>query len=254
VTRWKNILLATAMYQLCRRRPLTARRLLRSGVGRQLPIGYHLDPDFLPRYEPWDQRLCVVPDGDLFTAIRSGRVSMVTDRIDTFTPTGIRLESGDHLDADVVVSATGLRLVAFGGIELAVDGRRVDPGQAYVYRGCMLGEIPNLAMCLGYTNASWTLRADLTSRTVCRLLNKMDRHGFTRVVPRLPEAARQPHPLLDLSSGYVTRSADDLPKQGSRPPWRLRQNYILDLLTARLAKADRHLTFSRLSRFEASAG
>ncbi len=244
ILRWKNILLTTALYQLCRRRPEMAKRLLRGGVVRQLPAGYDVDPDFSPRYNPWDQRLCLAADGDLFAAIGSGRVSMVTDRIDTLTSGGIRLESGRELAADVVVSATGLNLLACGGIRLEVDGSVVEPGHTLIYRGFMLSGIPNLAMCLGYTNASWTLRADLTSRSVCRLLNRMDRAGVDKAVPRLDPGAGEPRPLLDLSSGYVARAADRMPKQGSKSPWRLRQNYVLDLLTATFGDVGARLAFS----------
>ena len=244
VLRWKNVLLGTAFYQLCRHCLRTAARLLRAGVARQLPEGYHLDPDFRPRYKPWDQRLCVTPDGDLFTAIRSGRLAIVTDRIDTFTSEGIRLASGRLLAADLVVAATGLELVPCGGIRLAVDGVDVDPGQTVIYRGFMLSGMPNLAVCLGYTNASWTLRADLTSQTVCRLLNRMERLGHVRTVPHLVGGEARPLPMLDLSSGYVTRALDRLPKQGTKSPWRLRQNYVLDLLSARLGNVSTGLSFS----------
>ena len=244
VLRWKNLLLGTAFYQLCRYCPGTAAGWLRAGVAHQLPEGYRLDPDFRPRYNPWDQRLCVTPDGDLFNAIRSGRLAVVTDRIDTFTSEGIRLASGRLLAADLVVAATGLELVPCGGIRLAVDGVDVDPGQTVIYKGFMLSGLPNLAVCLGYTNASWTLRADLTSQTVCRLLNRMERRGHVRAVPHLVGGEAQALPMLDLSSGYVSRAIDRLPKQGTKRPWRLRQNYPLDLLAARLGNVATRLTFS----------
>jgi cation diffusion facilitator CzcD-associated flavoprotein CzcO len=213
-------------------------------VARQLPDGYNLDPAFRPRYKPWDQRLCVTPDGDLFKGIQSGRLEMVTDRIDTLTSEGIRLASGRLLAADLVVAATGLELESCGGIRLAVDGVDVDPGQTVIFRGFMLSGLPNLAVCLGYTNASWTLRADLTSRTVCRLLNRMDRAGHVRAVPHADGSEAQLLPLLDLSSGYVIRAFDRLPKQGTKSPWRLRQNYILDLISTRLSDGSSHLSFS----------
>jgi cation diffusion facilitator CzcD-associated flavoprotein CzcO len=242
--RWKNVVLGTAFYQLCRRRPETAGRLLRTAVARQLPEGYHVDPDFSPRYRPWDQRMCVTPDGDLFEAIRGGRLEVVTDEIEAFCHDGIRLTSGRMLVADVVIAATGLELIPCGGIRLAVDGADVDPGQTVIYRGFMLSGLPNLAVCLGYTNASWTLRADLTSRSVCRLLQTMDRAGHVRAVPQVDGRATPRRPLLDLNSGYISRAADRLPKQGGRPPWRLRQNYILDLLAARFGYAADRLSFS----------
>jgi cation diffusion facilitator CzcD-associated flavoprotein CzcO len=233
--RWKSVVLTQAFYQFCRRAPRAARKVLLATIAAQLPAGYETDPTFSPRYDPWDQRMCLVPDGDLFKAIRAGRASIVTDQIEGFTPTGIALRSGKELDADIIVSATGLQLVACGGIHVSVDGSTVEPGSTYVYRGCMLSDIPNFAMCVGYTNASWTLRADLTSRYVCRMLNHMDRKGHIRTVPRYSGSADISRPLLDLHSGYITRAAGLLPKQGDRPPWRLRQNYLLDYLTARFA-------------------
>ncbi len=242
--RWKNVLLGTAFYQLCRRRPETATRLLRAGVARQLPNDGDVDPDFSPRYRPWDQRLCVSPDGDLFAAMRSGRLTVVTDAIEAFIPEGIRLASGRVLAADLIVAATGLELVPFGDIRLSVDGADVEPGQTVIYRGFMVSGLPNLAVCVGYANASWTLRADLTSQSVCRLLNRMDRAGHVRAVPRLDGRQAPTRPLLDLTSGYVTRAADRLPKQGARPPWRLRQNYILDLLATRFGDVAARLSFS----------
>ena len=241
--RWKNVTVTLAFYQLCRRRPDRAKRVLGAAARRQLPDGYRLDPDFTPRYNPWDQRMCVVPDGDLFAVIRAGKASIVTDEIDTFTETGIRLRSGQELAADIIVTATGLRLVACGAIRLDVDGAEVRPGEKFVYRGFMLSDVPNFAMCVGYTNASWTLRADLTSQSVCRLINHMDRHGYPQSVPRLRDAEARPRPLLDLTSGYVQRAADLLPKQGDRPPWRLRQNYVLDYLSARFGDLTESLEF-----------
>jgi len=231
--RWKNLAVSSAFFQLAQRRPGLVRGLLRRAAIRQLPDGYDVDTDFSPRYDPWDERLCLAPDGDFYRAIADGAVTVVTDHIERFTPEGIRLASGRQLAADVVVSATGLRLLACGGITLRVDGEVVDVGRSFVYRGFMLSGLPNLAMCVGYTNASWTLRADLVSRAVCRLLNTMDARGATVAVPRLDGRAGQPHPLLDLKAGYVRRSADALPKSGSRAPWKLRQNYLLDVLSAR---------------------
>jgi cation diffusion facilitator CzcD-associated flavoprotein CzcO len=244
VMRWKNVLYTTAFYQLCRRRPKVAKRLLRAGLTSGLPEGYDLDPDFNPRYDPWDQRMCLVPDGDLFEAIKSGKVSMVTDQIERFTPDGIRLESGRELKADLVISATGLRLVACGGVRLSVDGRHVDPSDCFMYRGFMLSGLPNLAMCFGYTNASWTLRADLVSRSVCQLLNRMRKDGSTQAVASAGADTGETLPFLDLSSGYVTRSADLFPRRGTRGPWKFRQNYLLDLASARFGDIGRGLTFS----------
>lgn len=236
--RWKNALLNLGFYQFCRRFPRAARRVLLKRVRALLPLDVPVDPHFTPRYDPWDQRLCLVPDGDLFAALASGRASVVTGEIDTFTETGIRLASGDELAADVIVTATGLKLLPVGGIRLEVDGRPVDPAETLVYKGLMLGGVPNLAWSVGYTNASWTLRSDLSSRFVCRLLNHMDRHGQVRAVPR-PEAAGEGRaPLLDLNAGYVRRAADRLPKQGTKAPWRLRQNYVLDYVATVFGRVD----------------
>ncbi len=242
IARWKNILLTQGFYELCRRAPRVAKSLLRAGVARQLPDPSTVDVDFAPRYDPWDQRLCVVPDADLFRALRSGKAAVVTDRIASVTAGGVRLESGHELAADVLVTATGLEMVACGGITLSVDGTVIDPGETLVYRGALLSGVPNLAMCVGYTNASWTLRADLTSRYVCRLLAHMDARGAAWAVPRAAGTVGT-RPLLDLSSGYVQRAADRMPKQGERAPWLLRQNYVLDLLGTRFGDPARDMEF-----------
>jgi cation diffusion facilitator CzcD-associated flavoprotein CzcO len=233
LVRWKNVLLTMLTFQLCRRRPELMRSLLRQEVERQLPAGYDIDTHFEPRYNPWDQRLCMVPDGDLFAAIREGRASIVTGEVERFTERGVRLRSGDELDADLIVTATGLNLLAIGGIELAVDGRPVELPKTLSYKGMMLSGVPNFALALGYTNASWTLKADLTSEYVCRVLAHMDAHGFCECRPRRPEQPTKELPLIDFSSGYVLRSIDQLPRQGPRRPWRLYQNYVLDLLMLR---------------------
>ncbi|OLT05752.1 FAD-containing monooxygenase EthA [Pseudonocardia sp. CNS-004] len=241
--RWKNVLVTSAFYQLAQRAPTVAKRLLRAGLEREIPDHEIIDRDFTPRYQPWDQRLCVVPDGDLFRAMRSGDADVVTDTIATFTENGIRLDSGRELPADVVVTATGLSLQACGGIRLTVDGAEVDPGRTVVYRGCLLSGVPNLALCIGYVNASWTLRADLTARYVCRLLAHMDAHGYRSAVPEFhgEVAAR---PLLSLTSGYVRRAADVLPKQGRAAPWVLRQNYPVDMLSTRFGDVGRDMAFT----------
>jgi len=229
LVRWKNALLATLVFKLSRRRPQLVKRLLRRGVQKRLPVGYDVDTHFKPRYEPWDQRLCLVPDGDLFEAISAGQASVVTDRIDTFTERGLRLESGAELEADVIVTATGLNLLVLGGMTLTVDGREIDLADTVGYKGMMLSGVPNMALTLGYTNASWTLKGDLVAEYVCRLLNHMDEHGYTRCLPRAPGPALAREPFLDLESGYVLRSVDALPKQGSTIPWRLHQSYVRDV-------------------------
>jgi cation diffusion facilitator CzcD-associated flavoprotein CzcO len=246
VVRAKNVLLGTAFYQFCRRYPAAATRMLKKGVAELLPPDYPIERDFSPRYNPWDQRLCLVPDADLFTAISSGKVSIVTDTIDALTPTGVRVSSGETLAADILVMATGLQLVPWGGIRLSVDGRAIEARDTLVYKGMMASGVPNLAWCVGYTNASWTLRADLTSRNVCQLLRHMDQHGYDQFVPRADPAEVERRPLLGLTSGYIARAADEMPMQGSKTPWYLRQNYILDLLTTKFGKVENPaLVFSR---------
>jgi monooxygenase len=238
VIRWKNVLLQLLVYRLSRRRPDFVKRRLREAAEAALPPGYDVDTHFKPRYEPWDQRLCLIPDGDLFEAISDGRASVVTDRIETFTERGIELESGRELEADLIVTATGLNLLFLGGVQVVVDGREPDLSQAMTYKGAMLSGVPNLAFTLGYTNASWTLKADLTSEYVCRLLNHMDAHGYSQCAPQLGDVEVADEPLLDLTAGYVLRSRDQLPKQGTKEPWRLRQNYALDLRTLRYGAID----------------
>ncbi|MFD0331590.1 hypothetical protein ACFQZC_34190 [Streptacidiphilus monticola] len=202
--------------------------MFRRGVQRQLPKGYDVGTHFTPQYNPWDERLCVVPDGDLFRAIGSGRAQVVTDRIDRFTSTGIRLRSGAELEADVVVTATGLNLLAFGGIELTVDGREVRLNETVAYKGMMLSGVPNFAFTVGYTNASWTLKADLVAEYVCRLLRHLDENGYQVATPVEP-ASPVREPLIGLRSGYVRRSLDAFPTQGPTAPWRVHQNYPRDV-------------------------
>ncbi|MGK5115738.1 MULTISPECIES: flavin-containing monooxygenase [unclassified Geodermatophilus] len=230
--RWKNVLLSMASYQFSRRRPAAMRRFLQRTAGRQLPAGYDVETHFGPPYDPWDQRLCLAPDGDLFRAIRAGRASIVTDRIATFTGTGIALESGAELAADVVVSATGLNLLPIGGMALTVDGERVELSERVSYKGMMISGVPNLAMTIGYTNASWTLKADLVARYVCRLLDHMAARGFATCTPVAPPEGGT-EPFIGLSSGYVRRSLAALPRQGARAPWRLYQNYLRDVVLMR---------------------
>jgi monooxygenase len=237
LVRWKNILIQTGFYQLSRRRPELVKRMIRRGVERALPPGYDVDRHFKPHYNPWDQRMCLVPDGDLFQAISADTASVVTDRIATFTEHGVELESGEELEADVIVTATGLNLLFLGGMRLQVDGAEVDVPAKMAYRGMMLSGVPNFAFTVGYTNASWTLKADLTSEYVCRLLNHMDAHGYTRCVPEVDPTVTE-QPLLEFTSGYVLRSLDRFPKQGSREPWKLRQNYVFDIHTIRRGRID----------------
>ncbi len=246
IVRWKNVLLGLAVYHLCQRRPELAKKLFRRLLVRELPPGIDIDKHFKPHYEPWDQRVCVAPDADLFRAIRDGRASVVTDQIKNFTREGILLESGQEVLADVIVTATGLKLLALGGIRLSVDGAVIDPGRALTYKGLMLSDVPNCAFCVGYSNASWTLRADLSSMYVCRLINYMDQHGYRQCTPRHDGSSVETQPLLGLKSGYVQRGVDQFPKQGTKAPWVLRQNYLFDLLSLHYGRVDDGaLVFSR---------
>ncbi len=229
IVRWKNVVMTMLSFELSRRHPKLMKKLLRRGLQFQLPGGFDIDTHFNPRYNPWDQRLCVVPDGDLFRALRDDRASIVTDRIETFTETGLKLASGDELDADLVVTATGLNVTLFGGTPIAVDGRQVALSETVAYKGMMLSGVPNLALALGYTNASWTLKCDLVSEYVCRLLNHMDARGYDRCTPNEPGPEEPRTPIIDFQSGYVLRVVDQLPKQGARAPWRLHQNYFKDI-------------------------
>jgi monooxygenase len=238
IVRWKNVALATLFFQLSRRRPKLAKALIRKGAEKQLPDGYDIDTHFTPRYDPWDQRVCLVPDGDLFTAIRLGRASVATDRIDTFTETGLKLVSGEELEADVIVTATGLNMLALGGMQLAVDGRPVVLPETLGYKGMMLSDVPNFALAIGYTNASWTLKCDLTCEYVCRLLNHMDQHGHGSVTPRHRDGSVETEPFVDLQAGYVQRSIDQFPRQGRKAPWRLHQNYARDTATLRFGSLE----------------
>ncbi|WP_082403720.1 flavin-containing monooxygenase [Saccharothrix sp. NRRL B-16348] len=242
--RAKNILFGLAFYQFCRRWPKAARKVLTGLSAKVLNDDDAIREHFTPTYDPWDQRLCAIPDADLFKALKHGRASVVTDHIDTFTPDGVRLKSGRELRADVVVTATGLRLLAFGGIAPSVDGRRVELSEQFIWRGAMITGLPNFAVCVGYTNASWTLRADLTSRLVCRVVNHMDRHGYASVVPT-PDRPLTRRPLLDLASGYIQRAIDAFPRQGDRGPWRVRQNYVLDAVSTLRGDLSRQLVGKR---------
>ena len=236
-TRWRNVLLQAGLFQLSRRRPHVVRRMIRAGAVRQLPEGYDVDAHFGPSYDPWDQRMCMVPNGDLFRAIRHGRADVVTGRIDTFTEHGIRMQDGTEVEADIVVTATGLKLQLLGGMDLTVDGVKVDPHEHLVYKGAMLSDVPNLAFVIGYTNASWTLKADLVSEYVVRLLKTMRRKNASVVVPVKPEGMGVA-PLMNLDSGYINRALDELPQAGDEGPWRMPSNYLLDLLPMRYGRID----------------
>jgi monooxygenase len=246
LTRWKNVAVSTLIYQLSQRKPAMMRGWIRGMTVKQLPAGYDVDTHFKPKYGPWDQRLCLVPDGDLFQSIRHGRASIATGTIDRFTEHGIRLESGQEIAADIVVTATGLQLLALGGVQLTVDGRDVNLPDTMAYKGLMLSGVPNFALTIGYTNASWTLKADLTSEYVVRLLRYMDRHGYDVAVPVQDDSRVTERPLLDFAAGYILRSMHEFPKSGSRPPWRLGMSYVNDLFMLRHGRInDGVIHFSR---------
>jgi monooxygenase len=237
-TRWKNVVQQSVLYQACRKLPQRMRKTLMGLAKRQLPEGYDVDKHFSPRYNPWDQRMCLVPNGDLFKTIRDGKADMVTDTIERFTETGIRLVSGDELQADIIVTATGLNLQLFGGAAIMRNGVPVDLNDTMAFKGMMLTHMPNMAFTIGYTNASWTLKADLVSEFVCRVINYMDAKAFDTVEPQHPGNSVDERPLMDFTPGYVLRALDYLPKAGHVAPWRLKQNYLLDLRLIRRGKVD----------------
>jgi cation diffusion facilitator CzcD-associated flavoprotein CzcO len=238
LVRWKNVLLTLGIFKLSRRRPSAMRRLIRKQLEHRLPAGFDIDTHFTPSYDPWDQRMCIAPDGDLFDAIADGRASVVTDRIETLTERGVALASGSVLEADLIVTATGLEMVPFGGIRLAVDGSDVELGSALVYQGMQISGVPNMAFAFGYTNQSWTLGSDLTCERVCRLLEHMDRRGYAVCTPRNRDPAVTGAPFADLTSSYVLRAIEQFPKQGSRDPWRREQNYARNRRSMRRASLD----------------
>jgi monooxygenase len=238
IVRWKQVLLGLYFFGLCRRNPERAKKLLLAGAHAGLGPQIQLAPHFLPRYNPWEQRLCLLPDGDLFREIRAGHVSIATAKIEGFTETGLVLDTGEQIPAHLIVTATGLELQAFGGIALDVDGHPVVLSEKFNYKGLMFSDVPNFASCFGYSNASWTLKADLVCRYICRLLNYMRRHGFVQCTPRTGEPAPAALPWIDFSSGYFQRALDRFPKQGEHAPWRLNQNYLRDLIALRFGRLD----------------
>lgn len=236
LTRWKNVLLGMFFYNLSRKRPSVMKKLIAKGVKKEL--GETALEHFTPKYNPWDQRLCLVPDADLFKSIRGGKASIITGEIETFTETGLELKSGEKLDADVIVTATGLVLKLMAGLKLIVDGEAVDLSKTLAYKGMMYSDVPNAASAFGYTNASWTLKCDLTAEYVCRLLKFMDKNDVQIAVPRVNDSSIEAEPVLDFNSGYVLRALETLPRQGSKTPWRLHQNYVKDLRLMRYGKID----------------
>ncbi|MGH3412560.1 MAG: flavin-containing monooxygenase [Marmoricola sp.] len=242
--RWRNVLLQAGLYQASQRQPDMIRKMIRGATARQLPEGYDLDTHFKPTYDPWDQRMCMVPNGDLFRAIRDDRAEIVTDTVDRFTESGVLLSSGRELEADIVVTATGLKMQMIGGVTATIDGERVEPHDRIVYKGCMLDGVPNFWFVIGYTNASWTLKADLVSEYVVRVLQKMRRHG-ERVVTPVRGDDVQTVPLMPLESGYIQRALGELPKAGDRGQWQMPNNYFLDIVRLRRGRLhDGSLTFA----------
>jgi len=245
LSRWKNVGFMTYIYQLSQRFPNFVKRGIIKKAGKQLGTDFDVDTHFTPRYRPWEQRMCLIPDADMFEAIKSGRASVVTDQIESFTERGILLKSGKELEADIIVTATGLAMQAFGGMELTVDKQRVDPGQVLAYKGVMMSGVPNFASVFGYINASWTLKADLICNYVCRLLNFMDSKGVRQVTPRpVDETAAAPF-VENFSSGYIQRALASWPKQGQKKPWRVYQNYFRDTISLKWTRVeDEGLEFS----------
>jgi len=254
LARWYNVLFGLYFYNLSRRKPQAVKNWIIKQASLQLGADYDVNTHFTPRYNPWDQRLCLAPDADFFRAIKAGRAEIVTDEIDAFTVNGIRLRSGRELLADIVISATGLKLKLLGGIELVVDDKPVNFAQTMNFKGVMFSDVPNLAAAIGYTNASWTLKCDLTCAYVARLIKYMDRHGYVACTPRQRDPSVAAEPLIDFSSGYIQRSIDQFPRQGSKKPWRLNQNYVRDLLSLRFgAVNDKALEFTQRSDVKAAA-
>jgi cation diffusion facilitator CzcD-associated flavoprotein CzcO len=244
ITRWKNVLFGMVFYRMTRKKPEKVKQKLLDQVREHLGPDYDVATHFTPRYNPWDQRLCLVPDADLFDTIKAGKAEVVTDTIERFTQDGIKLQSGRTLPADVIVTATGLEVKLLSGIAPVVDGETKDLSAALQYKGMMFSDIPNLAFTFGYTNASWTLKADLVAMYLCRVLNTMKKRGMRQATPRIGAEPVGVEPFVDFSSGYIQRVADQLPKQGNRKPWRLNQNYALDVMALRFGSVDDSMEFS----------
>lgn len=238
IARWKNILVGMAFFNLCRKFPKTLKKVIMAGAKKVLNEDVDVNIHFNPKYNPWDERLCAVPDNDLFESINTGASSVVTEHIDRFTENGVRLQSGDVIEADMIVTATGLRLELFSGIKMFIDGREIRPAEHFVYRGMMFSDIPNFALFVGYTNASWTLKSDLTGMYTCRLLNHMKKYGIKKITPRNTDDSMHQEPIIDFTSSYVQRSLDILPKQGTKKPWKLYQNYIKDYFSLKYSKLE----------------
>jgi cation diffusion facilitator CzcD-associated flavoprotein CzcO len=246
IIRWWNALFHSLIYLLCRAAPNLMKWVIRRAAVRSLPDGYDVDTHFKPRYNPWDQRMCLILDSDFYTAIGAGRAEVVTDQIDHIDASGIELASGGHLDADVIVTATGLQLQALGGVTISLDGQEIKPHDRFVYKGHLLDDVPNMSWCIGYTNASWTLRADMTARSFAKLVAYMGSHGYTHAYPHLGDTAMGEKPTFDLAAGYVLRALDVLPKSGTHRPWNVRHNFLLDSLDHRFDRIEESMVFGRV--------
>jgi cation diffusion facilitator CzcD-associated flavoprotein CzcO len=254
LARQSNALLEGVIWFLARTTPRFVKWWIRQIAVHNLPEGYDVDTHFKPRYNPWDQRLCLIPDADLYVAIGEGRAEVVTDHIDHFDSAGIALKSGKHLDADVIVTATGLQLQALGGVTVSMDGGEIKPQDRFVYKAHMLEDVPNLFWCVGYTNASWTLRADMTARATAKLLDHMASHGYTHAYPQLSGEPMPEKPAWDIQAGYVLRAPHALPKSGVKRPWNVRQNYYADAIDYRFDRITEAMVFGRVEQKSALAG
>jgi cation diffusion facilitator CzcD-associated flavoprotein CzcO len=246
LVRWYNTMVTVLVYLIARKSPRFSKWLIRTMAKRSLPEGYPVDVHFKPRYNPWDQRMCLILDNDLYTEIAEGKVEMVTDHIHYVDADGIVLTSGKRIDADVIVTATGIQLQALGGIHVSIDGADIKPQDRFVYKEHMLEDVPNMAWCVGYINASWTLRADLTARAVAKLLAYMDSHGYTHAYPHLGDKPMPEKPAWNLQAGYVQRAAHVLPKSGTHRPWNVRHNYVLDVIDHGLDRIEESMVFGRV--------
>jgi cation diffusion facilitator CzcD-associated flavoprotein CzcO len=243
VVRWYNTMVTMLTYLIARKAPGFSKWLIRTLAKKSLPEGYPVDIHFKPRYNPWDQRMCLILDDDLYNAISDGRAEVITDHIDHIDGSGIVLKSGQHVDADVIITATGLQLQALGGVTVSIDGAEIKPQDRFVYKEHMLEDVPNMAWCVGYINASWTLRADLTARSVAKLLAYMDSHGYNHAYPHLGDKPMSEKPAWNLQAGYVQRSAHVLPKSGTHRPWNVRHNYVLDVIDHRFDRIEESMVF-----------
>ena len=251
LVRWRNAIIGVLLWEVSRRAPELMKRRLRRIAERNLPPGYDIDTHFKPPYNPWDQRLCILVGADLYKAISDGAVDVVTDHIDHMDTSGVMLKSGRHLDADVIVTATGLQLQALGGIGISLDGEKINPHDRFVYKRHLLEDVPNMAWCVGYINSSWTLGADMTARSVAKLLEHMNSHGYTHAYPHLGDTDMAEQPALNLQAGYVLRALDVLPKSGTRRPWLVSHDFLRDVLDHRLRPIDEQMTFGRANVDEA---